>query len=201
MSPCADNRRRIDQYYGYLCPRFRSVNKFLYAMLCVHHRCISEYMRDEYWDVVSKVYSISLKGRPGRNVALDHLQEKINKRGKQSLDGVITGDRVSKIIPTLNATHPIETAYMNMMHNEGGRRAHMGVRSKEDEIASVTRYLQLNFAANYHQVTVQRDWHPLLDREDTLYRRPRAAQGSSCGMLYGMLLLECQSMCRKSAID
>ena len=172
-APAPEHREHIDRFFCYLCPRMRSVNKFLYAMLCVHHRFIAQYMDPAYWSVLCRIYTVSLKGRPGRNVPLDHLQEKINKRGKQCMDGVITGTRVAKVIPTLNATHPIETAYGNMMQDLANTRVHMGVRSKEDEIEELCRHMQNHFASTFHQATVLLDYHPLHLRADSFYRNVR----------------------------
>ena len=103
-------------YYNmgmHLC-RPAQVNKFHYAILCVHatwfYRNTIPSLRN-VWDLMS---TVSLRGIPGRNIPIDHLCEKVNKASKMMLRGIITEKRLRELIPSLNVLMPAEAEYMNM---------------------------------------------------------------------------------------
>ena len=113
----AENRDRLQLYYAmlmHLCRTDRA-NKFLYAMLCVHsvwlHNNVIPSVR-AIWDAMS---TVSWSGYPGRNIAIDHLIEKVNRGAKSILHGNITWERIKILIPTLNVLLPCERAYFSMM--------------------------------------------------------------------------------------
>ena len=90
------------------------VNKFHYAILCVHatwfYRNTIPSLRN-IWDEMS---TVSLRGIPGRNIPIDHLIEKVNKASKMMLRGIITAKRLRELVPSLNVLLPAETEYMQM---------------------------------------------------------------------------------------
>ena len=99
------------------------VNKFHYAILCVHatwfYRNTIPSLRN-VWDEMSTVL---LRGIPGRNIPIDHLVEKVNKASKMMLRGIITAKRLRELVPSLNVLLPAETEYMQMTgaHDEDAK--------------------------------------------------------------------------------
>ena len=110
----ANHRQSMDLFYNmcmHMC-RVEHVNKFHYAILCVqvvwlYHNVIPSVR--EVWDSYA---TISLRGNVGRNVAVDHLCEKVNLASKMIVKGHPTPSRIRLLVPCLNVCLPTEAAYL-----------------------------------------------------------------------------------------
>jgi hypothetical protein len=112
-------------YYNmcmHMC-RPAQVNKFHYAILCVHSTWFYRNTIPSLRNVWDEMSTVSLRGIPGRNIPIDHLIEKVNKASKMMLRGIITAQRLRELVPSLNVLLPAETEYMQMTgaHDEDAK--------------------------------------------------------------------------------
>ena len=68
------------------------------------------------WDRMS---TVSLSGFPGRNVAIDHLCEKVNLSSKVIIGNYPTNGRIRTWVPALNILMPCQAYYFNYMASIG----------------------------------------------------------------------------------
>ena len=94
--------------------RLPSVNKFHYAILCVHATFFYRNAIPPLRNVWDRMGTASCRGIPGRDIPIDHLIEKTNKAAKSMLRGIITKKRLRELIPTLNFLLPAEAEYVNL---------------------------------------------------------------------------------------
>ena len=119
--PNAEIRKQILLVYNvcmHLC-RPNESNKFQYAILCVqgvwtYYNMIPCLRR--IWDRMS---TVSLSGFPGRNVAIDHLCEKVNLSSKVIIGNYPTNGRIRTWVPALNILMPCQAYYFNYMASIG----------------------------------------------------------------------------------
>lgn len=176
MAPTPERRVWLDRFYRYECARLRSVNKFLYSMLCVHASFFSEYMHPHVYAAWSHYYTASLRGMTGRNVTLDGLMEKVNKKGKQMMRGKLSEERILSVIPWLNVINPIETAYMADMgpnyHGDDQRYNYNGMPDFDADVRAIRGLLVAVHAVSHIQATDNSDRNVLLNRVGRAYRVP-----------------------------
>ena len=111
MPPSKERRTDLNKIYRLYAWRYVAMNKTNYGPLCFHALYMYENLTAPLQDVWDKVYNASIKGHPGRNVALDHLMEKINRMAKQLVGTSATEDRIAAIVPEINVVAKIETAH------------------------------------------------------------------------------------------
>jgi hypothetical protein len=141
-SACPARRKIIDLYYGYYQSRFRSVNKFLYSMLCVHYLYIKANCCPAIWNVWSHMYTQSCLGIPGRDTTTDGFMEKINRYAKRLLNGHITPNRVQTIVPLLNVLLRLIERWTHFMSsNHGGRYVYPGDVSPDADTEKIFKFL------------------------------------------------------------
>ena len=132
QSSTPERRELLDDFYKYYCQRFRSVNKFLYAMLCYHYLFIKENINAQLWDVWASIYGAlhvrrtSTIGIPGHETPRDGLMEKVNKYAKQLLGRVITPERVASVVPLLNVLLRLRERFALVWGRPGRQHVHLG---------------------------------------------------------------------------
>ena len=80
-------------------------------MLCAQSHYVWERLTPCMQNLYGHHFTSSLRGLPGRHVPLDHHMEKVNRSGKQLMDGVVTADMIQTRIPWLNTLTPLEHNY------------------------------------------------------------------------------------------
>ena len=164
MAPSLGRRGIIDQFYFYLCQRFRTVNKFLYSMLCVHAQYMKHALHPDLWNVFCHCYAGNLSGNDGRWMALDALMEKINKMAKTMMRGKVTYERIVKVVPTINVLQPVENAYANALIPADGRYDYLGAPSFATDIWMIRQMLCTQHADDFYQATAASDNNVLTGR-------------------------------------
>lgn len=153
MSPSPRRRRIINLFYAYYCMRMRSVNKYLYSMLCVHYLFMVEHLHPALYRIWERVYTASILGTPGRSTPLDGYMEKVNKYGKQLLGNCITALRVQTMIPLLNVLLRVYERFMQAWGRPGRQWAYMGAPTFEDDVDHIFRLFTIAHADDWLHAT------------------------------------------------
>ena len=69
--PCKENRRTMNKIYRLYAWRYKAMNKTNYSPLCFHAAYMFENLTEPLQNLWCKIYNASLKGHPGRHMALD----------------------------------------------------------------------------------------------------------------------------------
>jgi len=156
-------RRRMNLYYNltlHMC-RTEKANKYLYAIVCVqavwlYHNAIPSLRK--VWEGMS---TVSLRGYRGRNVAIDHLCEKVNKYSKQIVGTQATEDRIKKMVPALNVCMPVEQYYFETAGGpeaeEDGEEASAKKADRLATIAEVVKVLKGVVGGDWMTASRQKD--------------------------------------------
>ena len=140
LSPSKERRQAFHNFLVWQCWRFRTVNKYQYAMLCIQTLYVWNRLSPEYQNIYCDHFTMSMKGHEGRCIPIDHGQEKVNKAGKQLMDGTVTEEMVLHRIPWLNCIWPLEKAWFAFTADPDARKLH---DTRPDMEADVNNYLAI----------------------------------------------------------
>lgn len=143
MPPSKERRVLLNKIIKLYAWRHRASHKTNYGPLCFHAMYVFESLSDELQDVWIQVYCVSIKGHAGRNVALDHLMEKVNKAAKQMLSGNATESRIAAIVPQINVVHRVETMYDDATSDYHFNPNDTGDGDLLPDVVQIKQYLRL----------------------------------------------------------
>ena len=111
LKPSPERRKELNKFYYYFMPRFRTANKYKYAILCVDFMYTYERMHSALRDVFDNMYTGTWRAYEGHWMPIDQIMEKINKAAKALVKGVPSRGRVVTVVQSLNYIWPLERAY------------------------------------------------------------------------------------------
>ena len=153
LSPAPHRRATIDAFYGYYSQRFRSVNKFLYAMLCYHYLTIKENLHPDLWHVWSSMYTMSVLGHPGRDTPCDGYMEKVNNFAKRLVGKIVSAARVRAVVPLLNFLLRLLSRVSTTVGRPGRRWVYTGAPTYQADVDTIFRRLCIQVADDYANAT------------------------------------------------
>ena len=141
--PNKARRAQLNKIYRLYAWRYVAMNKTNYGPLCFHALYMYENLTEPLQDLWDNIYNASIKGHPGRNVALDHLMEKINRMAKQLVGGSATEDRIAAIVPEINVVAKIENAHDLLTPGNAFNPNQTGKPKLDDDVAAVLRLFKV----------------------------------------------------------
>ena len=82
LKPSPERRKELNKFYYYFMPRFRTANKFKYAILCVDFMYTYERMHSALRDVFDNMYTGTWRAYEGHWMPIDQIMEKSTRRRK-----------------------------------------------------------------------------------------------------------------------
>ena len=160
----AANRQQMNVLYNmcmHMC-RVEKVNKFHYAILCVQMVWLYHNVLPSVRNVWDHCATVSLRGNVGRNVAVDHLCEKVNLASKLIVKGHPTPSRIRLLVPALNVCLPTEAAYFSYVkrHAENDdidAESSTGKAEREETIKEVVSVLDRWVGDRWDDITRDND--------------------------------------------
>ena len=174
LAPTRERREFLNRFYGYFQSKFKYTGKNNYSPLCVDYLHVYHRLNTKLRRVWDQMYTVSMRGHLGHNMALDQLIEKINKTCKQMIYGVVTPARIAKVVSSLNFIWPLERLHEEAMGlEEPQAQGDMGT-SFSDDVRSLFVWFRQQFANNMQSMTQTSQINPIPASRFTNVHHPTA---------------------------